>query len=264
MARVRRRGDAPGRRGHQARPRPRRLRRGGGRAACGVRRPGAARLPARGRPARRADLRLLGLRGVRRATWPADRGRHRGVRGRDADGALPRWGGRRRRAAGPGPRAGGRARHVPPCPTRGLRHRSRRARAAGPRRGGVPLTARAPAPGGVHADRGSRAVARLRPGRPARRRGGEDHQRPVRRPGEPRQGVLRHAAAGRDRARLGAPALVRGRRAPGRWPGGSRGPRRGRAHRVAVGAARQEPAARRRGRRRRPLRDRAAQPGRDG
>ena len=48
-----------------------------------------------------------------------------------------------------------------------------------------------------------------------------------------------------------------------RPPGRARGPRRGRADRLAVGAAGQEPPARRHGGRRRRLRDRPAQPRRD-
>ena len=82
---------------------------------------------------------------------------------------------------------------------------------------------------------------RLRPRRPAGRRGGEDDHRRVRRTGQPGAGVLRHRAARRDGARLGAPLAVRP--APPA-PGGPRGPRRGRADRRAVGAARQDPAAR--------------------
>ena len=95
----------------------------------------------------------------------------------------------------------------------------------------------------------------------AGRRGGEDHQRLVRRTGEPGPGVLGHRATRRDRARLGSPGgVLRRARRPGRR---ARGPRRGRADRRAVRAAGQGAAARRRGRRRRHLRDRAAAAGRD-
>ena len=95
VARVRRRRHAAGRRDHQARPRPRRLRRRRRAGAGGVRRQGRAGLPARGRPPRRAAHRRPR---PRRAARRADRGGHRGVRGRVADGPLPR-----RRGDRPGP-----------------------------------------------------------------------------------------------------------------------------------------------------------------
>ena len=56
---------------------------------------------------------------------------------------------------------------------------------------------------------------RLRPGRPARRRGREDHERPVRRPAQPGAGVLRHAAARRVGARVGPLHVVLRRGRPG-------------------------------------------------
>ena len=52
------------------------------------------------------------------------------------------------------------------------------------------------------AGRPAAGTADLRPGRPAGRRGGQDHDRPVRRPDLAGPGLLRHAAPGRDRARL--------------------------------------------------------------
>src|SRR5919197_1246469 len=66
--------------------------------------------------------------------------------------------------------------------------------------------------------------AELRPGRPAGRRGREDDRRPVRRAGVAGPGVLRHAAAGLDGAR------VRARAGRAR----ARGPRRGREARSPV------------------------------
>ena len=170
------------------------------------------------------------------------RGRHRGVRGRDADGALPRWRGGRREAARRGPRAGRRARHVPPRRTRRQLDAasappscSTSSWPASPRRSSTRCPTCSPPtgkPGPAH---------RVRPRRAAGRGGRQDHHRPVRRTRQPGPGVLRHRASGRHGARLRTPQRVLrdgSRRRP-------RGPRRGRAHRRAVDPAGQDAAARR-------------------
>ena len=84
--------------------------------------------------------------------------------------------------------------------------RDRPGRAARDHDPGVPLAQRAPAARRHHARRqaGQRPVQR--PEGPAAGRGGQDHLRPVRGPGQPGPGVLRHAAAGRQRARVRARA----------------------------------------------------------
>ena len=94
----------------------------------------------------------------------------------------------------------------------------------------------------------------LRPGRAARRRDRQDHERPVRRSAEPGARLLRHARARPGGARVRPPdrLLRRGRRTPG--------PRRGRADRCARLLVRQGPGAGLADRGRRPGRDRAAHP----
>ena len=72
-----------------------------------------------------------------------DRGNHRGVRGRVADGALPRRRGDRPEGADRRPREGGRARLVLPGDPGLQRHRRRHARAARGRHQRLPVAARA-------------------------------------------------------------------------------------------------------------------------
>ena len=196
-------------------------------------------------------------RGARGAARRPDRGRDRGVRGRDADGPLPRRRGDRRQDPGRRPRARGRPRDVLPGRPVLRDDRHRRHRAARPRGERVPLPRRAPLARGVHPGRQGGGRDQLRPRRAARRRGGQDDQRPVRRPAQPGPGLQRHPRPRRPRPRLRALQLVlrRDRRPPR--------PRRGRAARRAVPPVRQAagPGAGRR--RRRHRRDRPAHPRRD-
>ena len=104
----------------------------------------------RGRRAHRAARADVGGRGDRTARRP-DRGGHRGVRGRDPDGALRRGRGDRREGAARRPRARRRARHVLPRRTRVLADRRRLCRAARPRRTRLPVAGRAPLPRGLPA-----------------------------------------------------------------------------------------------------------------
>ncbi len=81
----------------------------------------------------------------------------------------------------------------------------------------------------------------LRSGRAATGRGRQNDIGPLRRPGKPGAGVLRHDQARRDRPRVGPFRVLL-------WRGlrfhRTRGPRRGRTHRAAVVPARQAAAAR--------------------
>ena len=143
-----------------------------------------------------------------RAARRPDRGRDRGVRGRDPHGPLPRRRGDRRQAAGRRPRAGRRAGDVLPRRTGLLGHRHRLRRAARPGDQRIPLPGRAPVTRRVHGRRCSRARASpATPMRTAGRRGHQDHERPVRRPAQPGAGLQRHAAARRLGARV-RPLLV--------------------------------------------------------
>ena len=179
----------------------------------------------------RADTDIPGRRGRpgRGGARLADRGDHPGERRRDPHGHLPLRRGHRRQGPDRGPGDGGRPRQLLPgarllCPAP---HRH-----GGTARGhhaGVPVPGRAPAARGDHARRQAGQRPDVRPGRAAAGRGREDHVRPVRRPGQPGPGVLRHAAARRRRARLRS--RPRGQRA--------RRPRRGRAGRRDHLAARQ-------------------------
>ena len=152
---------------------------------------------------------------------------------------------------------------IPGCTALRRRHR----RAAGGPDPGVPRPGRAPAAAGLH-DRGRpRRRRRLRPRRAAARRGGQDHHRPVPRPGLAGTRLLRHAARRHGRARVRPLVAVPRRR--------GRRPRRG-THETAhadhdedekVGALASplgktlRPVAVLRGRR--PVRGREADPGRD-
>ena len=141
------------------------------------------------RPARRPATATL--RGPARRP---DRGRHRGVRGRDPDGPLPRRrGDRRRRCSSTTSRR--------PSPGRRSSPSSRSARSTGVGCAELldlavtrlPVAARAPLARGLHARPAPPADAiDVRPRRPARGRGRQDDQRPVRRPAEPGPRLLRH------------------------------------------------------------------------
>ena len=155
---------------------------------------------------------------------------------------------------------GGRARLVPPRRTRRLRHRRRRPRAARPGRRRLPV-----ARSSTRCPRSTRPPASAGPDLVC----------------DPDGPLVAEVVKTTTDAYVGRVSLVRvfsGTVRPdatvhvsghlsqfaGRpSTGGPRGPRRGRADRRAVGAARQDPAARRPGRRRRHLRDRPADPRRD-
>ena len=82
---------------------------------------------------------------------------------------------------------------LPPRRTRLLDDRRRLRRAARPRRRRLPLAAGAPRARGVHPGRQGGRRHRGRPAGRARRRGREDLERPVRRPGQPGPRLLRHS-----------------------------------------------------------------------
>ena len=151
---MRRGGPAPRGRPHQARPGPRRLRRGAARRPGRVRRARCCPLyvPVRtgdgGHRAGRAPVPVRARR--RRPARHLHRGGHRGVRGRDPDGPLPRGRGDRRGRAGGRPREGRGPRQLPPGGAGLLGHRRRLHRAPRPHRPGVPLAARARPARGVH------------------------------------------------------------------------------------------------------------------
>ncbi len=232
MGRVRTRRDAASSRHQQDRPSPRQLRSCAHGVSGSLRKRGAAALPPRAR--RRRDQRLAGAAvrqrvGLQRRRGAghdpaggcertrrsrcrprhAHRGDHRRERGRDADGPLPRWGGRRPRH--PDQRSGDRrcARFV----LSGVADlRPDRGRNRGIARGDdtrVPLTARAR---GASRDRSGRQAGEaphLRPGRSVGRRGGEHGDRLLPGAGLPAACILRHRARELDsahrRTRLGRP-----------------------------------------------------------
>ena len=110
----------------------------------------------------------------------------------------------------------------------------------------------------------ARNGAGLRPGRAAGRRGGQDDVRPVRRPGQPGPGLLRHHQARRDGARVGPLRVVLRFRRPA---SGSSGGHEDHDEDERIGTlsfplGKQQRPAPRRGRRRH-LRDRPADPRRD-
>ena len=137
---------------------------------------------------------LIGTEHRRPAPRRADRGDHRGVRGRDADGPLPRWRADRREAAGRGPRDGDRPRWVLPracrsAPQTGTRPAASCSTSASARSRSPPEHV----PPDVFTPEGKTADAgHLRPGRAAGGRGREDDQRPLPRAGQPGPGLLRH------------------------------------------------------------------------
>ena len=268
---VRRRRHAPGRGDHPARPPARRLRG----ARCRTARRRSARTSCRSTSrcsatTARSIAGLLGLVTLRvldySAGYPprageaerehltpieddrdtAHRGDHRRERGRDPDGPVPRRRADQHRA----PSCPTWRRPSPGAPsTRSSRSARRPASAwtpcstawSAPRPS--PLEHDLPVVTGV--DGTPAPAADLRPGRPAGGRGGQDHDRPARRPGVAGPGLLRHAAPRADRARLRArPDRARAPR-----------PRRRRADRAHLLPARRA-AARGAGlRRRRHLRD---------
>ena len=124
---------------------------------------------------------------------------------------------------------------------------------------GFPSPSEHPAPDGVHARRARpRRPISVRPRRAAGRRDRQDHQRPVRRPAQPGPRLLRDAAARPAGARVGPLHVVLRRRARAtrtttRTSGSARWRTPfGRAQAPAVADGR-----------RRPVRDRPADPGRD-
>ena len=181
----------------------------------------------------------LGRRGrERRRTRRADRGDHRGVRGRGADGPLPRRRARHRGRAARGPAPRHVARHL--LPRRGglLDERRGLRRAARPDGARLPGAQRAPESGHVHARGSGRRPGDLRPPRSPRRRDRQDHQRPVRRPGQPGAGLLGHPRPRQAGARVRPPHVVLRRRVRPRRP------RRRRARRCALPPLRSVPPAR--------------------
>ncbi len=133
----------------------------------------------RGRRPRRPDRR----RG--QPARAAHRGDHPGVRGRGADGPLPRRGGDRPHRPDRRPGAGGGRRAAVPGAGRGGHPQHRRDRAAGGLHPGLPL------PGRAARGRGPPR----RPGRPAGRLRVQDHRRPLCGPDEPVPGGLGHLPA---------------------------------------------------------------------
>ena len=146
-----------------------------------------------------------------------DRVDHRGVRGRDAAGPAPQ-----RRADRFGDR------RCPTCAQRWRRRASSRSfrpmlRLEWASKGctscsstGFPSPAAAPTTNGLQAERRGFRRGDLRSGRPARRRGGAYHERPVHRPALLGPGLLRHPAAPTPRCTSRASATVR--TAPRRGP----------------------------------------------
>ena len=123
----------------------------------------------------------------------ADRGRHRGVRGRDADGPLPRRRGDRRGRAGRRPRDGRRARRPSTRWSRSARSPASAAPSCSTwRSAAFPSPLEHPSPEVFTPAGGEAAADHLRPRRPAGGRGRQDHQRPVRRPAQPGPRLLRH------------------------------------------------------------------------
>ena len=192
-----------------------------------------------------------------------DRGNHRGVRGRDADGALPRRRADRPVGADRRPREGGGAGVVLPGDPGVQQHRRRHARAAGDRHQRVPRPRRASDARGLHTPGRDAQRRGLRPGRTAAGRGGEDDVGSLRRQGQPGPGVLRDDKARRDGARVGPFLVVLRLLRAQRFLDKPCRSRRGRAHRHAVVSARQAAAARPVGGGRRHLRHRQAESRRD-
>ena len=183
--------------------------------------------PRRGHLADRpARARRRQLRGPARLP---DRGRHRGVRGRDPDGPLPRRRGDLARGAHRRPRDGRRPRDVLPRRPGLLPDRRGLRRAARPRgRPAFPSPQEHPSPEVFTPAGAASDPIECDPKGSARGRDREDDQRPVRRPAEHRPRLLRHSHRRAGRARLRPLHVVLRSRA------GPRGPRRGREDRRAL------------------------------
>ena len=214
---------APRRGDHQARPRQGELPRGAGRSARRVRGQGFTALSAdrhaklhrpdriafpdllqvRRRRAHHPAARPIGRRSHRGGARQPDRGDHRGVRGRVADGALPR----RRADRRVGAHRGFGASRCPGLLLSGApgvqRHRHRHPRIAGHRHPWLPVPAGTPAAGGLYAAGRRPRHAGLRRQRAVAGRGGQDHVGPLRRQGQPGPGVLRDHQARRDGSCVG-------------------------------------------------------------
>ena len=255
VARVRRGRHAAGRGGDQARPRPRRLRRArcarpGRRSATGCCRssyPRAAGSPGcwTAPPTTSAAAALIEAV-IEESEDESLMDRYLGGEQVDEELLVARPGeGGGRGAAAPG---AGRLRH----------RRPRVRRAARPVRPRLPGPVRSTRPRSRYTPSGGRrGTVTCDPDGPLVAEVVQDEQRPVRRAGQHRAGLLRDAGPRRVGARLGPLLrLLRRRRRP-------RGPRRGRAHRRAGAPVRAAPAAGRPGGRRRHRRDRAAEPRRD-
>ena len=143
-----------------------------------------------------------------RAARHADRGNHRGVRGRDADGALPRRRRNRREGADRGSGEGGGPRLLLPGDPGVQRHRRRNTGAAGGRDQRLPVSSRASVARCVHSAGQGPRQHQLRPRRTAAGRGGQDDVGPLRRQGQPGPGFLRDHQARRDRSRVGPFCVV--------------------------------------------------------
>ena len=253
---------------HQARPRPRQLRQRAGRGAGGVRRQGASGVSGRRLALHRTDRsavadalrvrrrqahhdrtpRRVLLRCDRGTARHADRGNHRGVRGRDADGALPRRRGDRPGRADRRPGEGRRPRVVLPGHPGMQRHRRRHARTAGDRHQRISRRRR-----NISCPRFSPRRARPATAWPATRTGRCWPRWSRRRriptsagsawsgcsPG--RSGPTRQCTCRAISRRFSVPPVVPTRF---RFDGRPRRPRRGRTHRHAVVPARQAAAAR--------------------
>ena len=190
--------DAAGRRRHPPRPAARRLRRVRSRSASGSSARASSRSTCRCSGDDEMPAGLIGLLSqkvfdyssgtrvereadpehVERDRRPAvgpDRGDHPGVRGRHPARPLARRRGGRLRHPRRRPREGRRARLVPPGAAGRRADRARRPRAARGDRARLPVAAGAPAADGHRRPTATpREADRVRPGRPARRRGGQD------------------------------------------------------------------------------------------
>ncbi len=159
-------------------------------------------------------------------------GDHRRERGRDAHGALPRRRGHRDLGHHRGPREGRRPGHLLPGGPRVRRDRRRPRRPPGGAHQRLPVAAGALRAGGHHGRRCPARAAHRRPRRTAGRRGRQDDHRLVRGARVARPRLLRHPAPRASRAHL------RSRHGRARTPR----PRRRRALRPPVLAARRQPA----------------------
>ena len=160
----------------------------------------------------------------------AHRGHHRGVRGRDPDGALPRpaststptCSSATSSSRSPGDRCTPSSRSTPPAAS-APGSCSTSSWPPSPRRSSTRCRRSTPPPVGRPRDP-------VRPVRSAGRGGGQDDHRPLRRAGQPGPGLLRDRAAGRDGPRVRAPVgrgpprptRRRATRTTTRWSGSGR------------------------------------------